>query len=205
MTTLDPRRAERTPIVLLSDSPAVRGALETLDAAIVRHFPENLFADLDALAAALVARGADAPALADRIAALHGLFGRETALRFRYAHDFLYGYDWARWVAREPAMRARVGPYDDAFLAYSERRAAELLALVAQNDRKYGPLEGDAHRNPFPFRRDVEAERTLHRALAADDAVPVRAWDAAAPAVWDRPFTAIREEKAREMGLTIAR
>ncbi len=205
--SLDPARAERTPIASLSRSPVVAQGLAEIDEAIRRNFPGNLFADLDLLAATLEARrasagDASAHATARRIATVHALFGRETPLRFRYTHDFLYGFDWARWVARDPIARASVGPYDDAFLAYSEQRAAELCALVASNDAKYGPLDAHEHRNPFPFRRDDEAERLLLRALAESGAIPVRAWDPSAAPTWDRPFTSIREAKARELGLS---
>jgi hypothetical protein len=206
--SLDPARASRTPLARLATCETLVIGLGRIEAAIERHFPENLFADLDRVAVVLDAlrtREGDAAALAraDRIAEVHAVFGQETPLRFRYAHDFLYGFDWARRVARDPSTRSAVGPYDEAFLAYSMDRAAELCALVARNDRKYGPLERGAHRNPFPFRRDLEAERTLHRALAADGAIPVRAWDPGGQPVWDRPFTALREAKAHALGLAI--
>lgn len=206
--SLDPARVERTPIATLARSPVVVEGLAEIDDAIRRNFPGNLFADLDLLAVTLEARRATAGdaaahAAAARIAAVHALFGRETPLRFRYTHDFLYGFDWARWVARDPIARASVGPYDDAFLAYSEQRAAELCTLVAANDAKYRPLDAHEHRNPFPFRRDDDAERLLLRALAEGGAIPVRAWDPRATPTWDRPFTSIREAKARELGLSL--
>lgn len=206
--TLDPARAMRTPLSDLAHDGALARALETIDASIATHFPENLFGDLDRLAhdLALVRDQEGEPAMAARaarIAHVHALFGRETVLHFRYTHDFLYGYDWARWVARLPAERGGVGPYDDAFLAYSEQRASELCALVAADDGKYGRLAPGAHRNPFPFRRDLDSERVLHRALAADDLVPVQAWRRDGAATWDRPFSALREERARALGLAL--
>jgi hypothetical protein len=208
MDTLAPDRTRRTALASLGVSDVVVTGLTRIDRAITRHFPENLFADLDHAAFVLEARRAregDAGALAhaDRIAAVHALFGRESVLCFRYAHDFLYGFDWARWVARDPTTRASVGPYDDAFLAYSEARALELTRLVAANDTKYGPLERGAHRNPFPFRRDLESERRLHRALATAGVIPVRAWDAEAEAAWNVDYTALREHTARTLGLSI--
>jgi hypothetical protein len=203
VSTLDPARTERTPLDRLDGSRDVAAGLRCIDAAIQRHFPENLFDDLDLVATSLAAHPRPL-AHAERIAAVHALFGRETPLCFRYAHDFLYGFDWARWVARDPSTRAHVGPYDDAFLAYSAQRAAELTRLVADADPKYGPLELGAHRNPFPFRRDLEAERELHRALAAAGEIPVPGWDTHATPVWDRPFTAIREARAQALGLGFA-
>ncbi len=204
--TLDPTRSERTPIDRLARDAALGRALEVVDRSIARHFPENLFGDLDRLAHELdrlrSSHGGEAMhARAERIGHVHALFGRETPLQFRYTHDFLYGYDWARWVARAPEERALVGPYDDVFLAYSEQRAGELCALVAADDRKYGRLAAGVHRNPFPFRRDLEAERILHRALAAEGLVPVHAWRPDTPAHWDRPYSALREARAKELGL----
>ena len=201
-------REHPTSIAELTSSVAIADGLGRISRAIERHFPENVFADLDRIAADLESRcerfgDVSSLAHADRIVRVHALFGVETVLRFRYAHDFLYGFDWARWVARDPIARAAVGPYDDAFLDYSETRAAELAALVGSGDRKYGPLARDAHRNPFPFRRDPEAERILHRALAAEDAVPVRAWEPHGTDTWDRDFAAAREETAHTLGLTI--
>jgi hypothetical protein len=203
VSTLDPARTERTPLDRLDGSRDVAAGLRCIDAAIHRHFPENLFDDLDLVAASLAAHPQPL-AHAERIATVHALFGRETPLCFRYAHDFLYGFDWARWVARDPSMRAGVGPYDDPFLDYSEQRAAELARLVTVDDPKYGALEAGAHRNPFPFRRDPDSERRLHRALAADGAIPVPGWDTHATPVWDRPFTAIREARAHALGLGFA-
>jgi len=201
VTSLGPEREERTVLTSLGGPEIVEG-LVRIDAAMRRHFPENLFDDLDALAGALAERR-DALAHAARIAHVHALFGGESKLCFRYAHDFLYGFDWARWVAREPLTRASVGPYDDAFVAYSEQRAAELCVLVDRHDPKYGPIAAGTHRNPFPFRRDLESERRLHRSLAASGDVPVQAWDRTSIPVWNRPFTALREARARELGLSI--
>lgn len=206
--SLDASRAHRTPLLALATSETIGAGLVAIESAITQHFPFNVFADLD-LVARVIARRSEgegdpaARAYADRIAAVHHVFGSESALRFRYVHDFLYGFDWARWVARAPETRRDVGPYDDAFLDYSLQRAAELARLVAEDDPKYGRIAEGTHRNPFPFRRDPEAEIALHQALAASELVPVRAWDPEAPPVWDRPFTALREGKARELGLSL--
>jgi hypothetical protein len=206
--TLAPDRTQRTALSTLSRAASVLDGLARIDRAITQHFPENLFADLDRVASHLEQlrrRDGDVRVLAcaDRIVSVHALFGCETVLRFRYAHDFLYGFDWARWVAREPSARASVGPYDAAFLDYSEARARELAGLVAVNDQKYGPLARGSHRNPFPFRRDVDAEVAIHRALAASGAIPVRAWETTEEEVWDRDYTRLREAAAHTLGLSI--
>lgn len=212
--SLAPGRARPTPLAVLIDAtPApsrdvVASTLTDIARAIDRHFPANLFADLDLVAGVLAEtaarRGRDAArAQGEAIVRLHALFGVETSIRFRYVHDFLYGFDWARWVARDPDARRGVRPFDPVFLAYSEARARELLELIARRDPKYGPLEAGRDRNPFPFRRDPEAERALLSSLAARDEIPVAAWTADARAAWDRPYVHLREEEARRLGLAL--
>lgn len=184
---------------------ALGRALANVAAALRASFPENLFADLDALAASLARRPSATAieAAGDRIADLHRLFGAATSIRFRYAHDFLYGYDWARWCQRDPSARRDVGPFDDPFLDYLEQRGHELLGLIAHDDPKYPTLRQEKNRNPFPFRRDREAESRLFRQLAHDGLLPVAAWERAPVLDFTRPFAALREERAMELGLAL--
>ena len=137
-----------------------------------------------------------------QIARLQRLYGQDTAIRFRYVHDFIYGYDWAKWVGRDPDLRAGIGPYDAVFLDHLERRAHELLGLIAVDDPVYPGLPDEQARNPFPFSREPEAELRLHRTLAARGLLPLAAWDPAARPVWSRPFAALRAELAAMLGLT---
>lgn len=218
--TLDPTRERATALDALATrlaprAPSPRAAvavaegLGALAEAILTHFPDNLLWDLDALAAALLREAAAAPEPAaevreafDDAVALHALFGHATTIRFRYVHDFVYGFDWAKWVRRDPARRRHVGPYDRAFLRTMHRRGRELLALIEADDAKYPQLRGAGARNPFGFSREPEAELRLHRDLAARDLVPVRAWELEPTPVWDRPFADEREARARALDLT---
>ena len=175
----------------------------------VASFPENLCCDFEFMAADLLrrARAATDPVglLRERlgqIARLQRLYGQDTAIRFRYVHDFIYGYDWAKWVGRDPDLRAGIGPYDAVFLDHLERRAHELLGLIAVDDPVYPGLPDEQARNPFPFSREPEAELDLHRTLAARGLLPLAAWDPAARPVWSRPFAALRAELAAMLGLT---
>lgn len=185
----------------LASSDAVSAALVEIVTALADSYPENLFCDLDALAAHL---GRASPSLCRetgrRIAGLHRLYGRHTAICFRYVHDFVYGFDWARWVAREPITRASVGPFDLPFLSYLERRGAELLELIEGDDAKYPRLRDQKNRSPFPFSREPEAELAVHRALARKGLLPNPAWRSDAQPVWDRPFVALREAEAKALG-----
>ena len=180
--------------------------------AIAEHFPDNIFADLDFLAAALPNQArrcanqdpqisATSPSqnlveLFARIVKLIELYGRHSAIRFRYAHDFLYGFDWARWVDKNPQTRCAVGPFDIEFLDYLHKRGTELLALIYHGDSKYPPLSSEQWRNPFGFSRAPADEAQLHVELATDGLVPVAGWDPLALPVSARDFHKLRQARA---------
>lgn len=176
-------------------------ALARVRDAFSADFPENVFLDLDGLAAALAA--APRGELAARVARLEALSRAFAAppIRFRYAHDFLYGFDWYRWVRSEPSGRSAIGPFDPPFLDYLMTRADELRALIGQGDRKYGPIDDGAYRNPFPFSRSPADEERLHRALAERDLIPVEAWSTTGRARYDKAYSEERKAVARELGI----
>jgi hypothetical protein len=223
--TLAPDRARARALVAVvdailrpSDPPelvdALAFGLAEIAEAQLDAFPNNLLWDFDYMAAAVLleARGAGEAASAatlahDRcrqIAALQHLYGRETAIGFTYVHDFVYGYDWAKWIRRDPPPRRAHGPLSATFLEYMERRGHELLALIAENDRKYPTLPDERPRNPFPFSREPADELRLHRALARRGEIPVEAWRVDAAPEWNRSYAAIRAERARILGLSRA-
>ncbi len=177
------------------DAQVARGLTE-ITRSMADNFPENIFWDLEVIADAL--RGG---VPADLLARVQPLYGQNGEIRFRYIHDFIYGFDWAKWVRRAPTERATHGPFSEAFLAYSFRRGHELLALIADNDSKYGQLQDARARNPFGFSREPDDEALLFRDLAERDLLPVRAWDTSARPVWDRPFAELRTERAGALGL----
>ena len=186
----------------------IEGLVETY-AAMLTAFPANLLWDLEALAVSVWRQGAADPArptvvrhLWGRVAALQHLFGVHGPIRFRYIHDFIYGYDWARWVAEEPDTRAGIGPYDAAFVERMHHRGAELLELIDAGDAKYGPLHGDDPRNPFGFSREPEDELALHRHLAAAGDVPVRAWSVDAVPDWTRDYGKLRDDAAEALRIS---
>lgn len=190
-----------------SETVAFAQGLHDIAAAIVECFPENIFWDLDYLAAVLCAQPTPSAIarMAARVVELQRNFGRGTQIRFRYAHDFLFGFDWARWVRKEPSTRSEVGPFDPTFLSYLEQRHGELIELITADDEKYPALEGDEPRNPFRFAREPEAEAALHHALAADGLIPVSAWDWEGRREWDRDYTAVREAYAQRLGVPVRR
>src|SRR5690606_6943768 len=108
--------------------PYVEG-LCGLALAQLESFPENIFWDLDFPAQAALRQamqraaelGAEQGAaggaallaeLFERMAGLQRLYGHQTPIDFRYVHDFTYGYDWVKWVEREPTQDGSVGPFD---------------------------------------------------------------------------------------------
>jgi hypothetical protein len=216
--TLDPERQHATSLDVVIEvatkahphlrDEAAEGLADIVDAQL-RSFPDNLFWDLDLLAVRLVAQASEStvPAralrtLAGDVAALQELYGQRTPIRFRYVHDFLYGFDWARWVARRPPERASVGPFDLGFFDYGRQRGAELLELIDRNDAKYPRLgEEVVGRNPFRFSREPADERRLLRDLSSRGLVPVEAWRADGRARWETPFSDLREARAKELGL----
>lgn len=176
------------------------------------NFPDNLFWDFDYPAASVLrhARSLPAPEDLDYVAAAFGRmvelqqrYGIHTTIRFRYVHDFSYGLDWAKWVAREELQDGSVGPFDWQFLTYLRRRAFELVELIERDDTKYPTLRGDGARNPFPFLRDPDSEVRILSELARRDQLPVRAWDVEASPRCDRPFQALREACAEDLGLAV--
>ncbi|WP_437288218.1 ferrochelatase [Sorangium sp. So ce406] len=181
-------------------------ALGEVICAVADNFPDNIFWDLDYLACCMWQAGS-APAIGDfsrRVVALCLGFGNKSKLRFRYAHDFLYGYDWARWVMRKPDERAGVGPFDLAFFDYLDGRQQALVELVASNDRKYSQLNGREFRNPFSFIREPREESQLHHLLAQVDLIPLKAWRLDGERRWDLPFTELRAKLAERLGLSRA-
>ncbi|EAU66005.1 conserved hypothetical protein [Stigmatella aurantiaca DW4/3-1] len=179
-----------------------QGLIEVVRA-IQEDFPDNIFWDLDYLASRLWLAGEPRAMehLAGRVVRLCRGFGNKSVLRFRYIHDFLFGYDWARWVLRQPDARADTGPFDLGFLDYLDARREELVALIADKDVKYGPLQGSEFRNPFIFCREPPDESHLHQVLAQADLIPVKAWRFDGECRWHLPFADLRAEAALRLGL----
>jgi hypothetical protein len=181
----------------------VQGLIDVVHA-LVEDFPGNIFWDLDYLASCLWRAGGprETEQLAGRVVRLCRGFGNKSELRFRYAHDFLFGYDWARWVLRDPEGRAGTGPFDSIFLDYLDARLQELVELISRSDAKYGPLQGPEFRNPFVFCREPADEARLHQTLAREDLIPVKAWRFDGERRWHLPFTDLRAEAALRLGLS---
>jgi hypothetical protein len=226
--TLDPKRARASSLQSLWERSVKRDdsaelkrelaeSLPPIALSIAEHFPENIFWDLDFLAASLIGQarseaakngeGAGVQRMRDTTELLvdvQARYGVHSAIRFRYVHDFIYGYDWARWVAREPQTRTAIGPYDLVFVQRMRDRSEELLELIGANDDTYPPLEHNLARNPFGFSREPAAESALLFQLARAELIPVEAWRTDPAPNWNRPYGELREQQARKLGLMSA-
>ena len=170
------------------------------------HFPKNIFADLDILGTHILRQAYQAPkpvAYLDEICSLiidlHACFGCQSPIKFCYIHDFIYGFDWAKWVRQDIAQRYTIGPFNLQFLYYLKKRADELVNLINNNDKKYPSLNSNQKRNPFNFSRTAKAEIHLHQNLAATGHIPVTAWELNGCCDWTQDFQKIRLERAQEL------
>lgn len=206
-----PRRATKLSTLIESlggeacDREAFGDAIVSIAESQLRHFPGNLFWDFDALAAQLARFNREE--LTEAVSLSRSLmerFGMNSPIRFRYVHDFMYGFDWARWVALDPGTRSAVPPFGLEFLRAIYRRGGELIETIrARGDARYPPMGANEDaRNPFGFIREPREEYYLMRALAARGLVPVRAYDPHAEGDFRRDFRALRAEIARELGLS---
>ena len=173
------------------------------------HFPGNLLWDFDYMLAS-IHRNASRSAsyfefvhtMSDLLVDLMGIYGQHSKIRFRYVHDFLYGFDWARWVRQDPTTRSQVLPFDIEFIHHSKQRGLTMQHMIKSRNPYYPILQGDQMRNPFPFGREPKDELRLWRELASEDDIPVTAWNQCATFVWNRDFDRLRLETAARLGIT---
>lgn len=212
--SLAPSKETITPFVTLGEqqihqgldssllNTAITGFCSIVDSQIY-HFPDNIFWDFDYLFNEIFTfRDVNKCAnYCKTIGELQKGYGIHSKIRFQYMHDFTFGFDWARWVAKDPGARKKVKPLDEKFLSYLDQRLTELLDLIACNDKKYPELKNEAPRNPYQFARTPEAEKKLHLALAAKGLIPVEAWKSKPESKWDQDYTGIREKLSGELEL----
>ncbi len=208
--TLDPSRSSASSLTQLVSGladprqfPHLTAAAAAVAEAQLRSFPENLFWDFDFYLGSIHRHASGTPDYAGYLknatritVGLMKLYGQQSLIRYRYVHDFMYGFDWARWVRRDPAGREGVTPFGLDFLRQTESRGRDIISLVEADDDWYPRLaDGDA-RNPFSFSRDTEDELSLYRLLAERGDVPVEAWRLDARPNANRDFDVLRDEAA---------
>ena len=146
--TLDPNRARATSLADLvqtlgdtSQRSHLADAACAVGRAQLEAFPDNLLWDFDFYLASVhdeAAQSGDYPGHLERtteitVGLMH-LYGQKSSIRFQYVHDFIYGFDWARWVRREPATRSQTRPFSLEFLEQSDTRGRALLRLIEDDD-----------------------------------------------------------------------
>ncbi|MEH2339689.1 hypothetical protein [Nostoc sp.] len=185
---------------------------ETLESIVrtqLRNFPENIFWDFDFLVSSMLRQAlvADEGAIAflkvfgKKMVLLIEMFGNKTQMRFRYVHDFMYGFDWARWVQKEPQNRAHIEPFSLIFLDYLLVKGKELLQRINHGQIISYKLCETGYRNPFTFSREPEDEYRLLTYLAEEQLIPVAVWNWNACPVWNKPFQEMRQQLALKLNI----
>ena len=197
---------ENTDIQFLT---TLQETLESIVCTQLQNFPGNIFWDFDYLVSsmlrqALVADEGAIPFLkvfGKKMVLLIEMFGNKTQMRFRYVHDFMYGFDWARWVQKEPQNRAHIEPFSLVFLDYLLVKGKELLQRINHGQITSYKLCDTGYRNPFTFSREPEDEYRLLTYLAKEQLIPVAVWNWNASPVWNKPFQEIRQQLALKLNI----
>lgn len=180
-------------------------SIENLYLSQIDNFPLNIFWDFDSLIHQifLCESTQKMKVYVRRLCQLNEIFGNKGKINFSYSHDFIYGFDWIRWVKKDYEKRKFIAPFDPVFLSYLEKRARELKDLIDKNDKKYGRLPANEARNPFTFMRTPEEEIRLHLGLAEDQKIPVPAWKTSFPLniPFEIDLTAAREAYSQKIGI----
>lgn len=188
---------------------ALRDTLKLILEAQLHNFPENIFWDFDFIVSSMVRQAlvADMGSISflesfgDKMVLLIELFGINKEIRFRYVHDFIYGFDWARWVQREPETRSNSEPFSLVFLEELLIKGEKLIKHINYGQLTSYNLSHTGYRNPFDFSREPENERLLLTYLARQNLIPVAAWNWEASPVWDKPFQEMRQQLALKLNI----
>jgi hypothetical protein len=176
--------------------------LERILKAFLLNFPENIFWDFDFIISSMLRQCLTAKegaifflgCFGDKVVSLMDLFGERSEIRFHYVHDFIYGFDWARWVQKDTETRSGVEPFSLFFLEYLLTRGREILQMISVDNIKYYKISSKDYRNSFHFSRQMDDERRLLMYLANHKLIPVATWEWDARPVWSKPFHEIREQ-----------
>ncbi|QLE56957.1 hypothetical protein [Nostoc sp. TCL26-01] len=213
--TLNPQKTMMTSFVELgnliteetTDTDLINTLCYTLEIIVnaqLKNFPENIFWDFDFMVSSMLNLALAAQeggvafleAFGQKMVCLTEMFGIQNEIRFRYVHDFIYGFDWARWVQKDSAIRAGIEPFSLYFLDYLLAKGKEILQRIDQGQSQSYNLCATGFRNPFIFSREPEDEYLLLTHLAEKQLIPVPAWNWHAIPVWNQPFQEMRQQLA---------
>jgi hypothetical protein len=220
LLTLNPQKRFMTSFVELgnliteatTDSQIITTVINTLEiivSAQMRNFPDNIFWDFDFMVSGMLRQalaekdGAIAylEKFADKMVSLNEIFGIQGEIKFRYVHDFIYGFDWARWVQRNLKTLGYVEPFSLVILDYLLNRSDEIALRIHQNHCQHYKLCVKGYRNAFGFSREPENEYRLLTNLAQKRLIPVPAWSWYGVPTWNQPFDNLRQEVALELNI----
>lgn len=180
--------------------------LEQMFRNMIHHFPENIFWDLDYMITYAVRESIHhkAPELfwedyTEKLSELLAIFGCHGEIRFRYLHDFTYGFDWSRWARKDISERKNIHPFGISFFDRTIERGDELLELIRKNDSKYHQLQSDVYRNPFSFSREIAEEKKMMHWLSKNKAIPVEQWKTTAAISFEKDVDLIRQRYSSSM------
>ncbi|MBD2345696.1 hypothetical protein [Anabaena subtropica] len=220
LLTLNPQKTIMTSFVELghlitketTDIELITAIIDTLKLIIcaqLQNFPENIFWDFDFMVSSMLKQalqrkdGAIAflENFGHRMVFLTDLFGGQSEIKFRYVHDFIYGFEWARWVQKDPSNRVKIEPFSLIFLDYLLDKSEELRQRIHQGSSQSYKLCATGFRNPFTFSREPEDEYLLFTHLAQEKLIPVPAWSWNATPIWNQPFQEMRQQLALKLNI----
>jgi len=175
----------------------------------LQNFPGNIFWDFDFLVSSMLRQALVAEegavsflnTFCEKMVSLTEMFGINTEIRFRYVHDFLYGFEWARWVQKDPEARANIEPFSLVFFDYLLTKGKELIQRISHGQITCYKLCDTGYRNPFSFSREPEDEYRLLTYLAQEELIPVAVWNWNAKPVWNKPFQEMRQQIALKLDI----
>ncbi len=181
--------------------------LERILISVFHHFPENIFWDFDFLIHRLAKNSLVSKdynvglnIYTNKLIAIFEIFGAHSPIKFRYIHDFVYGFDWLKWMLEKRTPTETEDPFGLDFLNYIHNRGLELVSLIQKNDTNYPDLEG-IYRNPFLFVRSTDEEICLHQDLSESGKIPIEAWNVFAIPKHDLNYSQFRLERSKELGI----
>ncbi len=186
----------------------LRNTLEQIVYSLLQNFPENIFWDFDFMVFSMFKQAllANSPEnfleyFGNKIVSLIELFGAKSIIKFRYIHDFMYGFDWAKWVQKDPLNRAHIQPFDLIFLDYLLLKGRQIIQQISLNQLPHYKLSETGYRNPFSFSREIDDEYLLLTSLAKKELIPVPAWHPHIQPIWNKAFQYEREELSLKLNI----
>lgn len=189
-----------------SDLDVLYDAYVQIVKSATKNFPNNIFWDFDLMShsiASYFAKDKNPESLfkyVDQYHSIFCIFGADSPVKFQYIHDFIYGYDWLKWMLEKRKPEEDKDPFGEDFLRYIYNRGLELVCLIQKNDQKYPELT-EEYRNPFLFGRSPKEEILLHRTLSSDSLLPLDSWDVHAVPRADKDYSLIRLERSKALGI----